>query len=263
MTKLCFRSRWRLLLLSSLATALLCVRWNGFTLPLWLAEMHSGVVVSRASTDSLLVALSFDDGPDPTYTPRVLQILKRYGAKATFFEEGRMIRLHPDLARRVMSEGHVLGNHTETHPYIERFTRAGVHAEIAACDEALRSFVGIRTYLFRPPRGAWNPTIFSEARSRNDHIVLWTIALEHQATPAPGAMAARVLERVTPGAIILMHDGANRSRESTVEALPLLLDGLKARGYRFVTIPELLRIPGNAPIASEGTHPGQLNGSPG
>ncbi len=118
------------------------------------------------------------------------------------------------------------------------------------CDEALKTFVGIRTYLFRPPRGDWNPTIFREAKESDKHIVLWSVALEHEATPGPAEMAARALNLVRPGAIILMHDGANRSRESTVRALPLLIDGLKAKGYRFDTVPELLNIPGDVPLTS-------------
>jgi len=221
------------------------VPWNGFTLPVWLLEMHSGLVISHGPTSEPEISLSFDDGPDPTYTPRILNILKQYGVKATFFEQGRMIRLYPQLSRRVITEGHVLGNHTETHPYIERLSRSGVRSEIDGCDEALLSYVGVRTYLFRPPRGAWNPTIFHDAKMRQDHIVLWSVALEHADTPLPDEMAARVLRLVRPGAIVLMHDGARTSRESTVEALPMLLDGLKARGYRIVTIPELLNIPGN------------------
>ncbi len=146
-------TRRRLALLTVIAITLCCARWNGFTLPLWVAEMYSGRVISHATTDTPVVALSFDDGPDPTYTPRILQILNRYGVKATFFEEGRMIRLHPVLARRVLAEGHALGNHTETHPYLARLSRDGVRSGIGACDEALISLVGIQTYLFRPPRG--------------------------------------------------------------------------------------------------------------
>ncbi len=116
------RTRWALL---AVVAVMLCYApWNGFTLPVWVLEMNSGRVVSHASTSERVVALSFDDGPDPTYTPRVLQILNKYNIKATFFEEGRMIRLHPDLTRRVLAEGHVLGNHTETHPYIARLSRA-------------------------------------------------------------------------------------------------------------------------------------------
>ena len=257
------RARKRLALLTVAGAALCCARWNGFTLPVWLFEMHSGLVVSHASTDKPVVALSFDDGPDPTYTPRVLDILKRYGAKATFFEEGRMIRLHPDLVRRVIAEGHVLGNHTDTHPYIERLSRDQVSSQIGACDDALASVVGVRTHLFRPPRGAWNPTVFHEAINHGDHIVLWSVALEHQATPLPMQMAARVLGIVRPGAIILMHDGANISRESTIQALPLLLDGLRAKGYRFVTIPDLLKIPGCVPITVFRNHLESVAGTTG
>lgn len=207
--------------------------------------MQSGRVLSHANTGTKVVALTFDDGPDPTYTPRVLNILARYGVRATFFEQGRMIRRYPDIARQTLRAGHVLGNHTETHPYLERLSQGGVAAEMSACDEALSTFVGVRTDLFRSPRGAWNPDIYHETALRNDYLILWSVALEHSDTPTPEGMSARVLKLVKPGGIILMHDGANRSRETTIQALPLLLDGLHARGYRIVTVPELLKIPGS------------------
>ncbi len=217
--------------------------YNGFTLPDWWRDLHSGVVVSRAVTSEKVVALTFDDGPDPAYTPRVLEILKRYSVHATFFEEGRMIQRFPQLSRNVLAQGHVIGNHTYTHPYMNRLSPQSIQAEIDACDRILASEVGISTPLFRPPRGDWNPAVYHEVVRRHDHLILWTVGLENHEVTTPQAMAQRVLQRVRPGGIILMHDGAFVSRETTVQSLPILIEGLQKRGYRCSTIPELLKLP--------------------
>ena len=223
---------------------LFTVRWNGFNLFIWLKETRSEVVITQGSRKDKTIALTFDDGPDVNYTPRVLAILRKYRIHATFFEEGRMIKLHPDLARLTVENGHSIGNHTFSHPYLERESPSDVRAEIAGCDREIASELGIRTTLLRPPRGAWNPTIFEEARRTRRHIILWSVALEHQSTPAPTDMAERVLKQIQPGGIILMHDGGSVSRESTVQALPILIAGLLKRGYRMVSVPELLGIAG-------------------
>jgi peptidoglycan/xylan/chitin deacetylase (PgdA/CDA1 family) len=219
---------------------------NGFTLPEWWRDMHSGMVVSHRVTSEKVVALTFDDGPDPHYTSRVLDILHRASIHATFFEEGRMIERYPQIARRVFAEGHAIGNHTYSHPYLVRLSPQAVHQEFDSCERCLEANVGVSTTLFRPPRGDWNPAIYREAIRDHDHLILWTVAMEHHDVSTPQAMAQRVLQRVRPGGIILMHDGAFVSREATVQALPILIEGLQRRGYRCVTVPELLHLPVNA-----------------
>lgn len=235
-------------------------RYDGYTFPEWWRDAHSGVVrwradaaPSQAASEVKQVALTFDDGPDPRYTPRVLDTLRHYNIQATFFVEGRFMRAHPDLARRIIAEGHVLGNHTDTHPYLDRQSADVVRAEIDGCDRTLQTTLHLRTFLFRPPRGQWNPTIYREVRKRGDHLILWTVALEHHDAPTPPEMAARALRLVRPGGIILLHDGGSAPRDATVAALPLLLDGLRTRGYRCVTVPELLHIPGNTAITTKTT----------
>jgi peptidoglycan/xylan/chitin deacetylase (PgdA/CDA1 family) len=186
-----------------------------------------------------LVALTFDDGPDPRYTSRVLQLLRAAGAHATFFLEGRSVRLHPELARRIVDGGNVIGNHTDTHPLLSGENRGAVRREIDDCARALQSFDRSSNRLFRPPYGSLSPIVLQEATARKLRIILWTTSLEHHDARTPAAMAARVLRQVQPGAIILMHDGGG-NRESTVRALPRLLQGLRQRHFRMVTIPELL-----------------------
>ncbi|HLV80406.1 MAG TPA: polysaccharide deacetylase family protein [Chthonomonadaceae bacterium] len=236
------------LALGGLCVAACALSWHGFTLMEWVRESRSGVVLYRANTRARVVALTFDDGPDPIYTPRILAILRRYGVRATFFEVGRQVRAYPQVACRVVAAGHVVGNHTWSHPYLERKSARGVHGEMEAGEITLEKTLRLKSHLFRPPRGAWNPVIFREARREGDHIILWTVALEHHDAPTPRAMVARALRLVRPGSILLLHDGAHVSRERTVEALPLLLDGLRRRGYRCVTIPQLLHIRGDDPV---------------
>ena len=228
-----------------LTVASRAISWNGFTFAQWWSESRSGLVCYGAHTNDRVVALTFDDGPDPRFTPQVLRILRQYNVHATFFLVGRQVRKCPRLAAAVVAEGHVIGNHTFTHPYLERKNRREVAQELQACDASLKSAVHLRTHLFRPPRGNWNPTIFREALKDGEHIILWTVAVEHHDAPTPRAMADRALGLIRPGGILLMHDGATRSRQTTVEALPLLLDGLKKRGYRCVTVPDLLHIRGD------------------
>jgi len=236
------------LALGGLCVAACALSWHGFTLVEWWRDSRSGVVLYKADTRAKVVALTFDDGPDPIYTPRVLAILRRYGVRATFFETGRQVQAYPQVARMVVAEGHVVGNHTWSHPYLERKSARGVGSEMEGGEICLEKTLRLRSHLFRPPRGHWNPIIFREARREGDHIILWTVALEHHDAPTPRAMVARALRLVQPGSILLMHDGAHVSREKTVEALPLLLDGLRRRGYRCVTVPELFHIHGDDPL---------------
>ncbi len=218
---------------------------NGFTLFEWWREIRSGVVLSHANTPSKTIAITFDDGPDPFYTPRILEILKRYGVRATFFEQGRLVDLHSNIARQIVAQGHSIGNHTYSHPYLTRLAPGDIRREMVSGERSIETRLRISSAIFRPPRGEWNPAVFNEAVRTHSHIILWTVTLEHHEVSTPRDMADRVLRLVQPGDIILMHDGAFVSRETTVQALPLVLDGLRKRGYQCVTVPELLNIPGN------------------
>lgn len=215
-------------------------RWNGFTLLSWASENLSGSVIRQSGAQKGLVALTFDDGPSAEYTLRMLSILSRYHAHATFFEVGKNIRRYPEITRQVLLSGNEIGNHTETHPYIERLNSARVALEIDDCARDILDVAHVSTSLFRPPRGAWNPVVFREATKRKLKIVLWSTALEHEATPTPEAMAKAALDSIQPGGILLMHDGAYPSRESTVAALPSVIETLQKRGFRLVTVSELL-----------------------
>lgn len=206
-------------------------------------EVKSGEIIWRVPTDEKIVALTFDDGPDPKYTPTVLALARQYHARFTFFLVGKEIQLHPALAREEVAEGHVIGNHTWDHPMLTDQSERQNVSEIERCEDQIERISGGRTHLFRPPKGVWDGDTFIAAGALGYRMILWSVALEHHSAKTPEAMAQRVLTQVQPGVIILAHDGEpghpiNRSK--TMKALPVLLAGLKQRGYKLVTIPELM-----------------------
>ena len=194
-------------------------------------------------TRQKVVALTYDDGPHPIYTPQILDILDRYGVKATFFMVGKSMEQYPDIVRDVIKRGHVVGNHTYTHPHnIELDTQAQVIRELDGCEQVIERITGQRAHLFRPPRGLVDGSVFTIANEEGYKTVLWTVCADHHDAPTPELMAKRVLKHVRPGAIILAHDGSFATRWKDVAATPLIIRELKKRGYRFVTVPQLLKM---------------------
>jgi peptidoglycan/xylan/chitin deacetylase (PgdA/CDA1 family) len=217
-----------LLLLLAIGMALMLAEWE------WHHAQHPLPKV---------VALTFDDGPHPAFTPQILDILKRYGVRATFFLIGARAERYPDLARRIVAEGHEIGDHTYSHPAdLPRKDWDAICREIVKGADAIERVTGVRPKLFRPPRGYLNYRVHTAAQLCGFTVVLWTVSADHHDAPTPEAMAQRVFKLVHPGAIVLMHDGRIPIRWKDVKALPLLLDGLRKRGYRFVTVSELLSL---------------------
>jgi peptidoglycan/xylan/chitin deacetylase (PgdA/CDA1 family) len=209
-----------------------------------LALEKPGRVVRRVETNQKVVALTFDDGPDPKYTPAVLRLAREKKLRLTFFLVGREIEYHPDLARQEVAEGHAIGNHTWDHPVLMFDTEPQDISEIERCEGEIEKVCGERTYMFRPPKGMWNGDTFLAADRLGYRIILWSVALEHHDAKTPQAMARRVIQKIRPGMIILAHDGEARvpiDRSKTIKALPILVDGLRKEGYQFVTVPELLK----------------------
>jgi peptidoglycan/xylan/chitin deacetylase (PgdA/CDA1 family) len=197
--------------------------------------------VYRVPVAQKAVALTFDDGPSPQFTPQILQVLDAYGVKATFFVVGNQARLYPGLVREIAERGHVIGNHTFTHPSdIRELTEAQFLAELVLTSRAVEQAAGIRPRLFRPPKGKLGSRELLLAESQGYRVVLWSVSADHHEATTPQQMAARVIRMVRPGAIILMHDGPLPIRWRDVAALPLIIEGLLELGYRFVTVPELL-----------------------
>lgn len=206
-------------------------------------EIRSGEVIWRVKTDSRVVALTLDDGPDPKFTPTVLQLARQKRVKFTFFLVGTEIQDHPALAKEEAEDGHAIGNHTWNHAGMAGALEVQDISEIERCEEEIEKICGERTHLFRPPKGMWDADTFLAAEKLGYRMILWSVTLEHHTAKTPEAMAQRVLDQITPGMIILAHDGESPyDRTPTMKALPLLVDGLLKKGYRFVTIPELLQL---------------------
>jgi peptidoglycan-N-acetylglucosamine deacetylase len=188
-----------------------------------------------------VIALTFDDGPWKETTPQMLNILKQNEVKATFFWVGTALQENPEIAKQVVSEGHAIANHTFHHWYKQMDT-ATAKSEIDRTADLIYKTTGVKTTLFRPPGGYLNNGLVSYAKSQNYAVVMWS---QTSADTDPKAkyqvFIKNVLRDAKPGGIVLMHDGGG-DRRRTVQALPLIIQGLKEKGYRFVTVPEILEM---------------------
>jgi peptidoglycan/xylan/chitin deacetylase (PgdA/CDA1 family) len=197
-------------------------------------------IITGVNTGKEKVAvLTFDDGPDPRYTPQVLQILQKYNIKATFFVVGQSCENYPQLIRQQIKEGHQVENHTYTHPNLVKDITISTEEEIVRTEQVLETIGGRRPTCFRPPRGLFTPETIDTAEDRGYQVVLWTICVEHQKSKTAMDMARRIIKAARPGMIILAHDG-RLNRSKTIEALPLIIEAYHKMGYRFVTLDELL-----------------------
>lgn len=185
------------------------------------------------------VALTFDDGPGP-YTARILGVLQRTRTAATFFVIGEWAHLYPGLVRAEVRDGSEVGDHTETHPFMPALPAATQQAQIADAAAAISSTGAPSPVLWRPPYGAFNRTTLSILRQLGMLAVLWTVDTSDYARPGVHRIVSTALTGVRPGAIVLMHDGGG-DRAETVAALPLIIAGLRRRGFQLVTVSQLLR----------------------
>jgi peptidoglycan/xylan/chitin deacetylase (PgdA/CDA1 family) len=197
-------------------------------------------------TRARLVALTFDDGPDPVQTPRVLEILSRGGHGATFFCIGRNAERHPGIVAEAAAAGHEIANHTYSHPPLTFVSRRRLIEEVRRADWVLASIAGSPPVHFRPPMGWATPGVLREIAAEGYRPVLGTIYPADPRAPDTETIVSRTIARLAPGRILILHDGSSRgrSRERTVEALPAILAQLEARGLRGVSVRELLEVAG-------------------
>ena len=188
------------------------------------------------------VALTFDDGPSVPYTGQVLDILAKNHIHATFFICGANAERYPDLVRRIKAEGHEIGNHTYSHPWLYLMSREKIADEIDHTQDVLEKISGRRPRLFRPPYGVRWFSLWPLLQERGLTMVLWSMRGYDAKLGAPG-IAQTTLEQLQPGGIILLHDGfethkpAEIDRSPTVRALPAIISGIRRAGYTFVPIP--------------------------
>ncbi|MBQ7347950.1 MAG: polysaccharide deacetylase family protein [Clostridia bacterium] len=210
-------------------------------MPRWTVLVSSAQteVYRSVKNDSMKIALTFDDGPHPTLTPRILEILDRYHVKATFFMVGINVENYPDAARAVIEAGHEVGNHTYSHNHIGTLSKADVEKELWHCEDILEELCEYRPHLFRPPEGAVN-TYVEHCSEDNDYtLILWSLDTRDWENKNTEQIVDHVLSGISPGDIILMHDYIG-TQSKTPEALEILLPKLIELGFEPVTVSQLL-----------------------
>jgi len=209
-----------------------------------LQREYPNIVVLRGSLDDNKVALTFDDGPDPRFTPQVLNVLNRYQASATFFLMGARAAEHTDIVRRIHAEGHAIGNHTYWHPNLtqEAFGRTGW--EVNVTENTIQQILGFRPRLFRPPYGALNRQIVELLGMMGNAVILWNVDSQDWRQLGSDVISNIVLGNTMPGSIILMHDGGDWTMDlsGTINALDVIIPRLQQEGMEFVTVPELINV---------------------
>lgn len=237
----------------------------------WPRSQVLGPALFRGRADGNRVALTFDDGPLPPYTGQILDILQSRNIPATFFLCGKDVERHPDIVRRIHSEGHTIGNHTWSHPYLYLMNRARIAEEIDRTQDAVRRAAGCTPELFRPPYGGRWFGLYPVLRERGMRLVQWSVSGDDWKLGAETIVAA-VRASLQPGAVILLHDGRQKpggylhrllrknarvtncdnqdlvsqqpsaDASETIKALPAIIDAAKAMGYEFVSVEELFPV---------------------
>ncbi len=192
------------------------------------------------------IALTFDDGPDPPYTNEILAVLKQYDVKASFFCVGRHVTEHPDLVKQEFDAGHTVAIHSWNHVYLTGYSAAGIDKQLGDTSDSLKKVTGVQPGFFRPPYGAYNSVVLAEANKMGLTTFLWNDVASDWLLPGSQVISARIINAARYGSIVLLHDGDGdhynpiASREQTVQALPAIITTLRARGYRFVTLDQLV-----------------------
>jgi peptidoglycan/xylan/chitin deacetylase (PgdA/CDA1 family) len=190
------------------------------------------------------IALTYDDGPNDPHTLRLLEVLARHGVQATFFLIGRYARQRPDIAREIAQAGHVVGNHTFTHPLLVFKSETEIRQQLSECRSALQDAVGEHSNLFRPPFGGRRPAVLRVARELGLEPVMWNVTGYDWNAPPAAAIERKVAKQIRGGDVILLHDGGHKQmgadRSQTVIATDRLIARYKAEGYECVTIPKMM-----------------------
>jgi len=210
------------------------------------------------NVDGPYIAMTFDDGPSPETTPRLLDILKQRNIKATFFMIGQNAERNPAIVKRILADGHEIGNHSWTHPQLSKLSDDRVTEEINKTQNAIKDASGYTPVLMRPPYGAitarqkdWIEKQFGLS------VIIWSVDPFDWKRPGASVIEERILAGARPGAIVLSHD----IHKQTVDAMPATLDALAAKGFKFVTVSQLIAMnkPKSSPTPSPQSHP---SGSP-
>jgi len=203
------------------------------------APLPVEVVFSAYPEDgSPVIALTFDDGPHPVHTPALLDALAAEGVKATFFVTGVEVNRHPELARRIVDEGHQIANHSFGHRDYRGLSYSDKRLDFERAQDAIENASGVRPGWVRPPYGQWNASTMSLFGALDVRMANWNLDPVDWRRPGASTIADRVIERAKPGSVVLMHDGGG-NREQTVMATRSIIQALRAQGYQFLTVEEL------------------------
>ena len=195
------------------------------------------ITFSLVHTEGPYIAMTFDDGPSATLTPKLLDLLAARHIKVTFFVIGENVAEHPEIVARAAREGHEIGNHSWSHPNFAKMSQESVRSQLQRTDDAIKNATGKRPTLMRPPYGS-----LTEREKRWIHdefgyqIILWEVDPYDWKRPGPAVVRNRILKETRPGSIVLSHD----IHLGTIEAMPSTLDALEAKGFKFVTVSELI-----------------------
>ena len=212
---------------------------------------ETGDVIWNMVTEEKLIALTFDDGPHPTYTPQILDILAKYNAKATFFVIGEHAKKSPDIIKRQVQEGHEIANHSYTHNNARLKEGDALKEELKQTDDIIHEITGMRPTFYRPVGGYYNDLIINTSVHEGYRVIMWSWHQDTEDWKRPGVdkIVHKVLSGRKPGDIVLFHD-AGGDRTQTVAALSMILPALENEGYEFVTVSGLLQRTGTNFLAN-------------
>jgi peptidoglycan/xylan/chitin deacetylase (PgdA/CDA1 family) len=203
-----------------------------------------GKTFTRLPRGTKKLALTYDDGPNDPYTLRLMEVLAKHDVRATFFCIGRYVQQKPKIARDLIGAGHVVGNHTYTHPNLALQSQTQVRIQLTTCQNILSDATGVAPKLFRPPYGGRRPCVLRIAREMGLDPIMWSITCYDWNATSPEQIEKHVKRQLRGGDVILLHDGRHTDmgvdRAHTVAATDHLITKYKAEGYEFVTIPEMM-----------------------
>ncbi len=205
----------------------------------WYGETFAGI-----NSTSKQLALTYDDGPNDPHTFRLLDVLANHNVHATFFLIGRYVRQRPDIVREIRQAGHVIGNHTFTHPLLIFQPEREIKRQLAECSQAISDAAGEHSDLFRPPFGGRRPAVLRIARQLGLEPVMWNVTGYDWNAPSAEYIQLKVARRIRGGSVILLHDGGHKQsgadRSRTIAASDKMISKYKSEGYEFVTIPQMI-----------------------
>ena len=202
------------------------------------------LLITRVQTSDKVVALTFDDGPDPERTPVVLDKLRKYKVHATFFVMGRRAEQQAKLLQQMVAEGHEIGNHSYSHADFRNKSRSSLKDEIQRCNQTITRITAKKTTLFRPPGGFLSKDLVDLSHEEGMTVAYWSYQTDSKDWvngKSAASIAQHVIRNIKPGQIILLHDGCPNGMQ-TAQAVTIILEDLKKQGYRFVTMSELMKL---------------------